>query len=166
MSETTKIRMFQITAHGLLLFVLCVLQGMVFPALQLWGTVPLLFPLAVVAVGLFEGPTWGGVFGLLAGFLSDLFFAESLVLFMITLTLLGMGLGLLSVHLLNRRFLSYILCAGASLLLLAFLQAFPFLVYQRVAPWILLGVALRQTLLTILFAPLLYLIIQAMPREE
>ena len=158
MSDATKNRIFRILTHGLVLFALYVLQVMIFSRLRIFTIAPLLLPLAVVGVGLFEGPSWGGYFGLAAGILSDIAFFNSAILFTLLLTATGVGVGLLSTYLLSRGFPSYLLCCGAVLLTIAFFQLFPLLVFHQASPIALFSVALGQSLYSLLFVvPLYYL---------
>jgi len=158
MSDSTKTRIIRIAGHAVLLFVLYVLQTMIFSRLRLWDIAPLILPLAVVGVGLFEGPSWGGGIGLAAGMLLDATFSNTTILFTLFLTALGMGVGLLSTYLLNRGFPSYLLCSALALIAIAFLQSFSLLAFGQVSPLALLRVAALQTLYSALFIlPLYYL---------
>ena len=158
MSDATKNRIYRILTHALVLFLIYVLQIMIFSRLRIFTVAPLLLPLAVVGVGLFEGPSWGGFFGLAAGILSDAAFFNSVILFTVLLTATGMGTGLLSTYLLSRGFPSYLICSAAALMLIALFQLFPLLVFHRQAPTALFFVAVVQTLYSLLFVvPLYYL---------
>ena len=158
MSDAMKHRILRILIHTGGLFTLYVLQAMIFPHLRIFGVAPFLFPLAVVGVGLFEGPSWGGGFGLAAGLLCDIMFSNSVALFTIVLTATGMGIGLLSTYLLNRGFPSYILCVCVVLILITFFQKFTLLVYFQESPPALLRVAALQIAYSLLFAvPFYYL---------
>jgi len=158
MSDSTKNLIICIALHGVTLFVLYVLQAMVFPHLRLWNVAPLILPLAVVGVGLFEGPSWGGFFGLAAGVLCDAAFSDSTVLFTILLTAIGLFAGLSSNYLLSRGFPSYMACSVLTLLVIAFFQMFGLLVFARESVLALLRVAGLQSLYSLLFAlPLYYL---------
>lgn len=158
MSDVNKNLIFRILIHAVVLALLYVLQTMVLSRFRLFGVVPLILPLAVVGVALFEGPNWGGWVGLAAGMLSDVALSNHTVLFTILLTGLGLGVGLLSAYLLSRGFPSYFLCSGAALLVIAFFQMFPLLIFFRQSPLALLQVAGLQTLYSMLFAvPLYYL---------
>ena len=164
MSDTTKNRIFRIVIHALVLFLLYVLQVMIFSRLRIFNVAPLLLPLAVVGVGLFEGPSWGGFFGLAAGVLLDSVFFDATILFTLTLTAAGMGVGLLSTYLLSRGFPSYGLCCAATLMLIAFFQLFPHLVFHGAPPPALFFVALVQTLYSLLFVVPLYFLARAVGR--
>ena len=166
MSDTTKTLCRHILVHALVLLLLYVLQAMVFSRLRLLGIAPLILPLAVVGVAIFEGPSWGSGFGLAAGVLCDIAFLSSTVLFTILLTAIGMGVGLLSEYLLSRGFPSYFLCAIAALILVAAFQMFPLLVFFRQPPLALLRVAGLQTLYSIFFTLPLYYLAKALGRRS
>jgi len=165
MSDSTKLTIRRILIHGLILAVLYVLQFAVFSRLRLFGIAPLILPLAVVGVGLFEGSTWGGAFGLAAGVLSDSAFLGTTVLFTILLTALGMGVGILSNYLLSRGFPSFFLCSVAALLIIAFCQMFSLLVYFRESPLALLRVGILQTTYSLFFVLPLYYLSRAIGRR-
>ena len=158
MSDGSKQIILRILLHGAVLAVLYVLQGMVFSRLRIFGIAPLILPLAVIGVGLFEGPTWGGGLGLAAGVLSDTALFGAPVLFTILLTAIGMGVGLGSDYLLSRGFPSFFLCSVAGLFVIAFFQMFGLLVYLGESPLALLRVAILQTTYSLLFLlPIYYL---------
>jgi len=160
MSDASKRHLIRALLHAGVLLSLYVLQTMVFsrPQLRFFGVTPLILPLAVIGVGLFEGPTWGGVFGLAAGVLCDVAFSNSTVLFTVLLTGLGMGIGLSSHYLLRRGMPSYLLCSVAALTVISFFQMFTLLVYFGQSPLALLRVAVLQNLYSLLFVlPLYYL---------
>jgi len=165
MSDTSKNLIVRILLHAAALALLYALQTMVFSRLRLFGVTPLLLPLAVVGVALFEGPSWGGGVGLGAGVLLDSAFSDSTVLFTILLTGLGMGVGLLSTYLLSRGFPSFFLCSAAALVVIALFQLFPHLVFFRQSPLALFQVAGLQTLYSILFTVPLYYLARALGRR-
>jgi len=166
MSDATKTLCRRILIHALVLLLLYVLQAMVFSRLRILGIAPLILPLAVVGVAIFEGPSWGGGFGLAAGVLCDIAFLGSTALFTILLTAIGMGVGLLSEYLLRHGFPSYCLCGVAALIAVAALQMFPLLVFFRQPPLALLRVAVLQTLYSILFIVPLYYVARALGRRS
>ena len=165
MSNATKRLLIRTAIHGVVLLALYVLQAMVFSRLRIFGIAPFILPLAVVGVGLFEGPTWGGGFGLAAGVLSDMAFLDTTILLTILLAGLGLGVGLLSHYLLRGGFPSYFLCSLAALLAIAFFQMFTLLVYFGANPLALLRVALLQTLYSMFFVLPLYYITRALGRR-
>ena len=165
MSESTKSLVWRIIIHALVLVLLYTLQAMVFPRLRIWNVAPLILPMAVVGVGLFQGPSWGGGFGLAAGILSDSAFSDTTVLFTLTLTALGMGVGLASQYMLSRGFPSYILASTSALVLLALLQMFPLLVFLGQSPLALFRVAGLQSLYSLLFAIPIYYVVRRLGRQ-
>jgi len=166
MSRSTKELLVKLLTHSLFLLALHILQSMIFSRLRIGGVSPLLLPLAVVGVALFEGPSWGGGFGLCAGLLCDIAFSETTVLFTFLLTFLGMGIGLLSEYVLARGFPSFLLCAVLSLLLIAFFQIFSPLVFDGVPASRLLPVALGQTLYSGLFLLPVYYVSHRLGRRQ
>jgi len=158
MNDATKRIILRALIHTVLLALLFVLQGVVFSRLRILGIAPLILPLAVIGIGLFEGPTWGGLFGLAAGVLSDSALFGTTVLFTVILTCLGMGVGLLSSYLLSRGFPSFFLCSIAALFAIAFFQMFGLLVYRGESPLALIRVAVLQTSYSLFFVlPIYYL---------
>ena len=137
--------------HALLLMTVYVFQGMIFPYLKLYGLIPLLLPIACTGVAVYQGRVAGGVSGLFAGMLCDISFNEPVGLFTIILTFTGIAVGALSDTVLTRKFGSFFVCSAAVLALCAFAQLFPLLFFESVAPRLLLIIALRQTLYSLLF---------------
>jgi len=166
LSDATKKRIIRILIHALVLLVIYVLQMMVFSRLRLFGIAPLILPLAVVGVALFEGPSWGGGFGLAAGVLSDTASSDHVVLFTILLTCLGMGIGLLSDYLLSRGFPSFFLCSAAALILIAMAQMFGLFMFLRQSPFALLGTAGMQTLYSMVFTIPMYYLARSLGRRQ
>lgn len=158
MSDASKKMLFRFAIHALVGFVLYLFQASVFAHLRLWGVTPLILPLAVVSIALFEGPGWGFGFGLYAGVLTDIALAESTIMFTLLLCALGFFIGLMSNFMLARGFPSYLLCAGLSLVLIAFFQLFGLLVFYGQPPRALFTVAALQSLYSMFFAlPIYYL---------
>ena len=164
MSDAAKKRTIRILTHAAMLYLLYVLQALVFSRLPILGVAPLILPLAVVGVALFEGPEWGGWFGLAAGVFCDVALGST-ALFTVVLTAIGLGVGLLSTYLLSRGFPSYFLCAGAALLVIAVLQLFPLLIFLRQPPLALLWVAGLQTLYSVIFTVPLYYLARGLGRQ-
>lgn len=156
MSDNAKKRIFHIAKHLLVLWLIFLLQTMVFSRMRLFGVAPLLLPLAVVSIGIFEGAHWGGLMGLYAGILSDAAFSEHTVFFTILLTALGFLAGFLVSSVLSRGFPSYLLCSLLALILIALFQLFGLLVFYRQAPLALLMVGFYQSLYSMFFALPLY----------
>lgn len=166
MSNSTKDILIKLLTHTLFLLILFVLQSMFFSRLRILGIAPLILPVAVVGVALFEGPSWGGGFGVAAGIFCDVGFPETTVFFTISLTLLGMAVGLLSQYYLTKGLPSLLLASALALVLIAFLQMFAYLVFDGVRPVVLLRTGLIQTLYSILFAFPIYYFARKISRQK
>lgn len=165
MSDSSKKRIVFIGKHLLVLWLIFLLQTMVFSRLRIFGIAPLLLPIAVVSIGLFEGPYWGASMGLFAGLLSDAAFLGHTVLFAILLTAFGFLAGHFASRILSRGFPSHVLCSFLALLFIAAFQMFPLLVYHGQAPIPLLIVGLYQTIYSLFFTLPLYYVGRGLKRK-
>jgi hypothetical protein len=111
----------------------------------------MLLPLAVVGIGLFEEGLWGGIWGIAAGVLCDISMADSFLLFTVTLTVIGFFTGFFSEFIIARGFPSFFVLSVISLILIALLQMFKYLVFYKVDFMLLSKVALYQTLYSAIF---------------
>ncbi len=151
--------------YAVLSLVLYVLQAAVFTRLSLFGVKPLILPVAVVCIALFEGSFIGGIFGLVCGVLCDFTMSDTLVLFTVSLTLIGFGVGILSELVLARGFPSCMLCSAAVLLICAFLQSFRLLFFFGASPRAIASTGLLQSAYSILFTLPLYLCVRTVSRR-
>ena len=149
MTREQFIKKWAVYAGFLLLLHMC--QSMILSAVSIFGAHPMIVPLAVSAVALFEGSVAGGGFGMAAGFLCDLSFHESTVRFLVFFTLLGVLIGRLTEKIITKGFPSYLICGALSLVLMAAVQAFPFLAFERLAAADVMPTAISQTLCSLLF---------------
>lgn len=147
---------------GLLLVILLAyfLQSDVFSRLRIFSASPLLLPLAAVGAGLLGSSGWGGGFGLLCGILCDAALGGGGLLFTVALTALGFLAGFLGDFIMAKGFPSYLILSLAALLILAFLQMFRLLVFDRAAPWPLIRMGLLQTLASAIFILPMYLCVR------
>ena len=154
-----------VVQYGLLLLVLYILQGLIFPWFMT-GFVPLLLCSAVAGVAHFEGSVKGGVFGLFAGILMDLSLGKPLIVFTIMLTVMGLVIGALGESLLTKRFISYIFSNIVTLIIAAFVQMFSLLFFTDASVWHLVLTAVLQTVISLIFAAPLYPIIKRMALKK
>jgi len=113
---------------------------------------------------MFEGGTYGAVFGLFLGFFADMSFAENTVLFLVIMALLGFTAGFAADFILNRTFLPFMAAVFAGLLFTAVIQMIrPFIVGSGAGRVILTG--LLQTVWSLPFAALYYPVIRAISRH-
>jgi hypothetical protein len=151
--------------HIVFIVAVYMLQAMVFPNLPVGGYVPVLLPIAVVGIALFEGAFRGGGYGLLAGMLCDVAFHQPVLAMTITLTAIGIACGVLSETILARGFPSYIVCCFAALMLTSFVSMFSLLFYAGVDPFSLFQIALGQSLYSLIFACPLYFFVRLLARS-
>lgn len=154
----------KILLHLPLLLLAYILQDMIFPRLQIAGTVPLVLPLAAVAVAMFEGSIRGGLFGLAAGILCDASLGRPAVLFTIALTACALLVGILGETVLARGFPSYLVCAACTLLVCCVLQALPLLIYAGAAFSALAATGLMQILYSMLLCLPVYWMARSLNR--
>lgn len=141
--------------HGLMLLLLFWLQDLLASYVTPWGIKALFIPAAVVCVALFEGGSWGAMFGLAAGFLSDLGFAENTVLFTLLFPLMGYAAGVLGKYVLRKAFVTGLVLSATALVLSTLFQMFPFF-FRSSSFWAVLKTGLLQVLWSLPFAALIY----------
>lgn len=123
-----------------------------------YGLKPMLLPLAVVAVAVLEGAAGGAGFGLGVGLLGAAVYYNAGGGFVVLMTLLGLGTGLLTQYVLRQDFLGCLLCSALSLGILDVTRILPRLLYQRESLEAMLRVAGGEILWSLVFTPLVYLI--------
>jgi cell shape-determining protein MreD len=151
--------------HIVLIFVLYILQTSVFTHLKLFKVYPMLLPLAVVGIGLFEDGLRGGIWGIVAGVFCDMSVAGSSYLFTVSLAAAGFFVGFLSEFILARGFPSFFVLSLMVLCLLSLLQMFRYLVFDGISFSILGKVALYQILYSAVFILPLYYPIRRITRR-
>ena len=149
--------------YALYLLAFLLLQNVILSHIAPFGVRAMFMPALVVAVALFEGGYRGGLFGLAAGVVCDLFFAGQSVLFSVLFPVIAFAVGFMADFFLNRRFFSYAVLAVGALFLSAFAQMFPLLVYRGQGSWMLWGVAILQTLWSVPFIFPAYYICKIFP---
>lgn len=132
------------------------MQDTVLARFGVFGVKTLFVPAAVCAVGFHEGGFRGGLYGLLAGFLCDMTYAENTVLFTVLFPALGFVSGMAADFALNRSYMAYLVAAFVCLLVTGGVQSFRVLMIQPAALFRCGVVALGQALLSMPFAALLY----------
>lgn len=154
----------KILLHLPLLLLAYILQDMIFTRLEVFGARPLVLPVAVAAVAMFEGSVRGGIFGLAAGILCDASLGQPAVLFTILLTVCGLTVGILGETVLARGFPSFLTCCTGTLVLCVFCQALPLLIYAGAPIRALAMTALAQLVYSILFALPVYRMARTLSR--
>lgn len=140
----------------LYMFIVVLVQTMVLTHIRVAGVCAFILPTAAVAVGMFEGSTWGTLFGLLMGIITDMFFVESTVMYTMLFPAIGFATGFVSQFFINRRFLSYMVSSAAALLITGFVQMLGVSV-SDVWSISMIGTVLLETLWSIPIAAVVYL---------
>jgi hypothetical protein len=148
--------------HALMLTVMYIVQSFVFTYLPPTGIRPLLLPLGVAGVAVFEGSTRGGLFGLFAGMMCDISFNQPIAVLTVLFTMFGLAAGFLADIIMARGFPSYIACCIAILAMTAFTQMFTLLFFEKIPAYALLNTAALQILHSLVFAIPVYFAAKAL----
>jgi len=156
-----------ILLHALLLVVVYVFQGMIFPFMRLNGLVPLLLPVASTGVALYEGRDTGGITGLFAGILCDISFNQPAGVFTVLLTMTGLIVGPLSDSIILSGFVTYYVCCAGVLIVAAFVQMFPLLLIPdySISLFSLIPVSIQQTIYTLILAFPIWFFVRALGKR-
>jgi len=156
-----------ICLHALFLLAVYALQGAIFPFLRLDGLVPLMLPVVVAGVALYEGRYAGGITGLFAGILCDISFNQPTGTFTVLLTLVGLTVGILSETVFLPGFVTYMLTSAGVLIVCAFVQILPLTVMPEnpIQMSMLLTTAGVQTLYSLAVAIPLWFFVRALGKR-
>ncbi|MBP8639310.1 MAG: hypothetical protein KBI01_00200 [Oscillospiraceae bacterium] len=140
---------------GVLLLVLFV-QNIILSRISVFGVHAFIAPIAVVAVGFFEGGVWGGVFGLVMGLFCDMNLNDIKVMLTVIFPIIGFVSGAAATYFVNKRFFSFFFVCLAALVLTAVCQMFKFIAIADANILPVLITAGLQTLWSIPFTFALY----------
>lgn len=144
--------------YALALLPVWFLESYILARYPLYGIKPMLLPLAVAAVAVLEGASGGAGFGLGVGLLGTAVYYQTGGSFVVLMTLLGLGTGLLTQYVLRQDFWGCLLCSALSLGILDVTRILPRLLYQRESLEAMLRVAGGEIAWSLVFTPLVYLI--------
>lgn len=162
----SKVRIpFVLIAHIIFIIIIYIIQSMIFTYLPINGVFPVLLPIAVVGIATFEGSSRGGGYGLLAGMLCDVSFNQPVAIMTVTLTVMGILVGVLSETIMARGFPTYLLCCAAALVLTSFISIFQLVFFTGVEFSALLQTGVLQMLYSIIFSLPIYPIVRALGRK-
>ena len=146
----------QAALYFALILAVIAIQNSFLSRLTVFGARAMIVPIAAVACGFFEDGNWGGFFGLVAGWLCDLNIHENTVMFVVLFTAIGLLSGMVAHLFVNRNFLPFLFVSAAALLITAIFQMLRPVVFYGVPLLSASAVALKQTLLSIPFAAIMY----------
>ena len=112
----------RVLKYALFMFLALLAQTMVLNRIRIAGVCPLVLPAVAVAVGMFEGATWGAIFSLLMGVFADMAFPENDVMFTVLFPALAFASGFVSQFFINRRFFAFMGVALVGLLVTGLVQ--------------------------------------------
>ena len=141
------------------------LDAYILPRYPLWGTVPMLLPLAVAAVSVLEGAYAGTGFGLAVGLLWELAYPGGFGGLVFYMALAGMAMGAVSQYALSQSFLGCLICAAGTLGLLDLLRVAGRLLARVAGLSELLEAAIPEFLWSLAWTPLVWLIFCAVHRR-
>ena len=151
-----KINLNKLIRYGAYLIVSLIFQNILFTKLRILEVWPMVLPAVAVAMGMFEGATWGPLFSLVLGIFADMGFVENTVYFTIVLPGLSFAAAFIANFFINRRFFAYM---GAALLGLSIAAAGQLLKTAASDSFsmIMVTTAVLQTVWSLPFAALAYL---------
>lgn len=147
------------------MLVVLLFQNMLFSRIRVFGVAALFVPAAVVAVGLFEGGVWGGVFGIFMGFFADVGF-NSDVVFLVSLPVVGFFAGVFSRWYVNKRFFAFMIVCVVALLFVTFCQMFRLLFFMGQDIGAMLKTATIQIIWSLPFSAPLYFPVKRISKKK
>lgn len=151
----SKINVKRVLSYALYMFLALVAQNMLFTQFRLFGTCPMVLPAVAVAVGMFQGATWGSIFALVMGIFADMSYVENTVTFTLIFPALAFAAGFISQFFINRRFFAFMGAALAGLFVTALVQMLKTLAADGFS-MAMVGTVLLQTLWSLPPAALAY----------
>ena len=151
----SKINVKRVLSYALYMFLALVAQNMLFTQFRLFGTCPMVLPAVAVAVGMFQGATWGSIFALVMGIFADMAYVENTVTFTLIFPALAFAAGFISQFFINRRFFAFMGAALAGLFVTALVQMLKTLAADGFS-MAMVGTVLVQTLWSLPPAALAY----------
>lgn len=152
----SKIRVQRTLKYALYMFLALLTQNMLFTQLRIAGVCPMILPAVAVAVGMFEGATWGAIFSLIMGIFADMAFVENMILFTVLFPALAFASGFVSTFFINRRFFAFVGAALIGLLITGFVQMLHIVAVDTFSP-VMFRTVILQTLWSLPFSVLAYL---------
>lgn len=161
---TTQDQVCKWLCYALGVFPVWLAETQILNRIPLFGVIPVLLPLAAVAVALWEGAKRGAVFGLCLGMVADAVYPGMPGGMTAGLCALGLVAGAVSQYGVRQTFVGYLLCAGMGMGLLE-LGRIAFCLLTRLGPLPAVAfVAAKEGLWSLCFTPAIYLIFKLVHR--
>ena len=141
------------------------LDACILPRFPLFGTIPLLRPLAAAAVAVLEGAYAGAGFGLAVGLWWETAYPGGFGGLVFGLTLAGLIMGHLSQYVLRQSFPGYLLCSAGLLAALDALRIVRGLITHSAGLGAMLQVAVPEVLWSLVWSPLVWLLFRRIHRR-
>ena len=141
------------------------LDAYILPRVPLWGTVPMLLPLAAAAVAVLEGAYAGTGFGMAVGLLWELAYPGGFGGQVFFLALAGMAMGAVSQYALSQSFAGCLICSAGVLGVLDLLRVARGLLVDLASLSDLLQVAAPEFFWSLAWTPLVWLLFRSIYRR-
>lgn len=151
----SKINFRRIFRYGVYMFVVLIVQNMIFTQIRPMGVCPMILPAAAIAVGMFEGVAWGTVFGVIMGIFADMAFIENTITFTVLFPILAFAAGFIAHFYINKRFFAFMGAVFVGVMTAAVVQMIK---TAAIDGWAgdMIGVVIMQTLWSLPPAALTY----------
>lgn len=133
-----------------------ILNQYILPWFPIFGIVPTLLPVASVTLAVLEGPAGGAGFGLFVGILADALIPGLPGWSTLLFPLLGLGAGAAARYGIHQNYPGCLICSTGALILIGLGRVIYYLLCAYGSVWELLGVAVPEILLSLVFTPLIY----------
>ncbi|SMC56831.1 hypothetical protein [Papillibacter cinnamivorans] len=153
------------TVYMLALLLLFVAQTMLLNRFTVFGVYPLLLPIAVAAVGSFEGSAAGAGFGIAAGLLCDAAFYNTDGFYTAVFMLTGLLSGVVAEYVLNPGFLSCALCSLGALAGIDLVRGLYYIMAKDAPVRAVLAVAGPEILYSLFWLVPVYLLVRSVYRR-
>ena len=151
--------------YALALVPVWLLDEFVLNRVPLFGVVPMLLPLTVVAVAVLEGSVAGAGFGMAVGLLWELAYPGGSGILVFGMTLAGMLTGSIAQYALSQSFVSCLLCSAGVLAMIDGARIVRYLFVQAETLDVLLQVVASEIAVSLCFTPFIYLLFRMVFRR-
>lgn len=153
------------SVYGLGLVLVWLLDGCILPRYPLFGTIPMLLPLAATAVAVLEGAYGGAGFGMAVGLVWELAYPGGFGGLVFGMAAAGLAAGSASQYILSQSYPGCLICSCGVLLGLEALRLFRGVVTDTAAFGAMLPVAGAELALSLAWSPMIYLLFRSIYRR-